>query len=101
MTPKNLDFPLISLQSVAEPNVQKPCNTRTIALLAGFRKEVVPGVGVEPTRGKSPRDFKSRTSAIPSARHSGSYADINIFARSDKGAAAWSVAAFFSLHSAD
>ena len=33
---------------------------------------VVPGVGVEPTRGKSPRDFKSRTSAIPSARHPGS-----------------------------
>src|SRR5215468_4525827 len=33
---------------------------------------MVPGVGVEPTRGKSPRDFKSRTSAIPSARHSGS-----------------------------
>jgi hypothetical protein len=28
-------------------------------------------------------------------------ADINIFARSDKGAAAWSTAAFFSLHSAD
>ena len=38
---------------------KRPCNTRETALLAGLQREGVPGVGVEPTRGKSPRDFKS------------------------------------------
>ena len=40
--------------------------------MTGVQTCALPILGVEPTRGKSPRDFKSRTSAIPSARHSGS-----------------------------